>query len=426
VAGIACIKRNYSDLTVPACSNDALPKTNPIEQLERVVRDGRVVEQYQYDKCGNIVSMPGCNELRYGPGNQLLQAGSLRYEYDANGHIAARYENNGTTRYRYDFEGQLIEVRLPDGDICQYIYDAFGRRIAKSRNDAQTHFVWDDESLLEEIPTDHGPVEYLFIPETFFPLAHNIAGQTFLYNTNELGLPTEVFDEAGNLVRQPRYWAFGAIDDTEVPNIETPLRFAGQYRDAETGLYYNWFRYYAPDIGRYTSFDPLGMDAGIHGYQYTLNPVNWIDPFGLSKKIATLPHSMELARRRGVARMWAAERDRLRAGLKGSRNWTPSEQKIIKAGKAPPGWEGHHMKSVKHYYAKCKKIKNACKKKQAALQAQCRKEAKRLAESKTNLQPLKTGKGRAGRAGMKEPNEHLAAHRGNFCNATHGRFNVGW
>lgn len=36
------------------------------------------------------------------------------------------------------------------------------------------------------------------------------------------------------------------------------LRFPGQYYDRESGLFYNYHRYYAPVIGRYLSSDPLG------------------------------------------------------------------------------------------------------------------------------------------------------------------------
>jgi RHS repeat-associated protein len=60
------------------------------------------------------------------------------------------------------------------------------------------------------------------------------------------------------------------------------LRFPGQYFDAETGLHYNWHRYYDPSTGRYISADPIGLDGGMNLYLYTgANPVNFIDPMGL-------------------------------------------------------------------------------------------------------------------------------------------------
>jgi hypothetical protein len=37
------------------------------------------------------------------------------------------------------------------------------------------------------------------------------------------------------------------------------LRFAGQYYDGETGLHYNYFRYYDPGTGRYITADPIGI-----------------------------------------------------------------------------------------------------------------------------------------------------------------------
>ena len=69
------------------------------------------------------------------------------------------------------------------------------------------------------------------------------------------------------------------------------LRFQGQYFDAETGLHYNRFRYYDPDIERFVSQDPIGLAGGINNYQYAPNPVGWIDPLGLNKeKFCACPH----------------------------------------------------------------------------------------------------------------------------------------
>ncbi|WP_431019316.1 RHS repeat-associated core domain-containing protein [Burkholderia cepacia] len=60
------------------------------------------------------------------------------------------------------------------------------------------------------------------------------------------------------------------------------MRFQGQYLDRETGLHYNTFRFYDPDIGRFISPDPIGLMGGFNFYAYAPNSLGWVDPLGLS------------------------------------------------------------------------------------------------------------------------------------------------
>ena len=60
------------------------------------------------------------------------------------------------------------------------------------------------------------------------------------------------------------------------------MRFPGQYFDQESGLYYNRFRYYEPQTGRYLSSDPLGQRTGPNVYEYAHNsPLKFFDSYGL-------------------------------------------------------------------------------------------------------------------------------------------------
>ncbi|TXG82722.1 MAG: RHS repeat-associated core domain-containing protein, partial [Thermomicrobiales bacterium] len=75
-----------------------------------------------------------------------------------------------------------------------------------------------------------------------------------------------------------------ALDATEQTDaLEQNLRFQGQYLDRDTGLHYNTFRYYDPDVGRFISPDPTGLDGGENLYAYSANPLSWIDPWGWAK-----------------------------------------------------------------------------------------------------------------------------------------------
>lgn len=77
-------------------------------------------------------------------------------------------------------------------------------------------------------------------------------------------------------------------------NLKIRLRLPGQYEDTETGLFYNWNRYYDPTLGRYLQSEPVlllpnvvkaaafaGSSPSAYGYAWN-DPVSMIDPTGLS------------------------------------------------------------------------------------------------------------------------------------------------
>ena len=79
---------------------------------------------------------------------------------------------------------------------------------------------------------------------------------------------------------------FGELQAIQCDDVDCPIRYQGQWHDAETGLHYNRFRYYDPAVGRYISPDPIGLVGGLNVYQYAQNTLRWIDPYGLSNKPA--------------------------------------------------------------------------------------------------------------------------------------------
>ena len=112
------------------------------------------------------------------------------------------------------------------------------------------------------------------------------AGSSVLYyvHADHLNTPRVVTDQQHRVVwRWENQEPFGNNPPEENPSglgdFEFPLRFAGQYHDKETGLFYNYFRDYDPQTGRYVQSDPIGLAGGINPYLYVSgNPLIYRGP----------------------------------------------------------------------------------------------------------------------------------------------------
>jgi RHS repeat-associated protein len=90
-------------------------------------------------------------------------------------------------------------------------------------------------------------------------------------------------DEGGNIVWKAAYDPFGQAHVDPASTVTNNFRFPGQYYDEESGLHYNWYRYYDPRTGRYITADPIGIKRGTN-YLYLYvqnNPIRYTDPTGL-------------------------------------------------------------------------------------------------------------------------------------------------
>lgn len=85
--------------------------------------------------------------------------------------------------------------------------------------------------------------------------------EIFYQLNDHLDTPVRVADQYGNLVNDSKLEPFGNVAyEYSDPAFayENNFRFPGQYHDRETGLYYNWNRYYVPGFGRYIRADQVG------------------------------------------------------------------------------------------------------------------------------------------------------------------------
>ena len=91
-------------------------------------------------------------------------------------------------------------------------------------------------------------------------------------------------DSDGKLLWFGDYHGWGKLKtETNITNAHQPFRLQNQYCDAETGLHYNFFRYYEPDAGRFVNQDPIGLMGSINLYTFAPNTQKWIDSLGLNR-----------------------------------------------------------------------------------------------------------------------------------------------
>lgn len=77
------------------------------------------------------------------------------------------------------------------------------------------------------------------------------------------------------------YDAWGNITEDTNPGFQ-PFGYAGGIYDRNTGLVRFGARDYDPEVGRWTTKDPIGFHGGLNHYEYVSNdPINYIDPLGL-------------------------------------------------------------------------------------------------------------------------------------------------
>ncbi len=245
-------------------------------------------------------------DRRYSVGGQLFEsqdeAGDrIQYAYDAQGRLVESRSSAGAlSRFHWGAEGRLAAVTRPDGDSVRFVYDALGRRVAKRFRGRVTRWVWDGDVPLHEwtaledeatpgagspapeLDATEGPITWLFVPNSFSPLAKLTADRAESIVTDYLGTPMLMLNELGELT-----WA-GSVNGWGVASVtlgrpeDLPFRWAGQYADPETHLHYNRHRYYDPEQGQYVSRDPIGLAGGGALYAYVSDPLVLSDPLGLS------------------------------------------------------------------------------------------------------------------------------------------------
>ena len=288
------------------------------------IDDSKILKKYQYDDKGRLTTITpiaqtldrqnsSAQVIAYDDAGLPTQYGGYKLSYTA-GQPSQIKDDKGqlVAEYSYNDEGQRIKKTvyqkehepLATPETSYYVYeDSQLQHELDGQGNISRHYVYIGNTLTATLdyPKDqHGKVlgaeqsdislwtrgknwiGSLWSQDDAYPTINYVI-------TDYLGRPRQVRDGETNAVKwQFKPTAFGgqvdnSIDyNTKDSSYELNMRFPGQYEDTETGLYYNHWRYYDQDTGRYLSADPLGLGGGENLYSYVnATPTHFIDPPGL-------------------------------------------------------------------------------------------------------------------------------------------------
>ncbi|MCW8932070.1 MAG: RHS domain-containing protein, partial [Gammaproteobacteria bacterium] len=229
--------------------------------------------KYEYDGVGNRTKETKDNSLitlltYSATANQVDELNGIQSQtvtYDLNGNSTLLH--GMTLTYN---DANRLSTLVNGAQTANYLYNAYGERTIKIVSGLETQFIYNQNGkVIAEADASGNLIrEYVYYQSE--PMALIKYGQNagiYYYHRDHLGTPQRMTDQNQVVVWSADYDAFGQVS-LLVETVENPLRFAGQYYDDESGLHYNYHRYYDPSLGRYITSDPIGLNGGLNTYGY--------------------------------------------------------------------------------------------------------------------------------------------------------------
>ncbi|HEX8611004.1 MAG TPA: RHS repeat-associated core domain-containing protein [Telluria sp.] len=294
--------------TGTAPSPASLNQTFGYDELDRLTSysGNGTTQAYAYDASGNRTNAtfgansytntidPASNKLSAttGPGPAKTNI------YDGAGNLTS----DGTLVVTYNGRGRPYTIK--NGAVTVYqLFNGIGQRVLQSYGgglfayDEQGHLVGEynvstGKPMRETVYLGNLPVAVLTQSVTGTATTPSTATNVFYVHPDHLGTPRMITRPLDNKIvwRWDNGDPFGLMPPNENPSgagtFTFNMRMPGQYYDRNTNLFYNYYRDYDPQTGRYAQSDPIGLAGGINTYGYVGgNPVSRTDRKGLASSV---------------------------------------------------------------------------------------------------------------------------------------------
>ena len=247
---------------------------------------------YVYDAAGNRISQNVngvVTDYTTNALNEYTAVGGTTYTYDADGNTISETDSGGTTAFTYNKAGELTSETGPSGTY-QYAYDALGNVVSTIQNGIVSDYINDPLSLLvsgqplTSIAQVDGPngTNQTTYDYGLGLAATTSAGATSFYLSDANGDITGLTGSGGHIQSINDYEPFGTLLYS-AGQAQSQFGYSGVYGSpaSENGLISMRARQYDPQLGRFLTRDPFGVDGGSNLYRYASNsPADNIDPTG--------------------------------------------------------------------------------------------------------------------------------------------------
>ena len=268
--------------TVKGLPGEAKPAYT-YDASDRLAKAGTTA--YGYDAAGNLTQV-GTSTNTFNAGDELTATSTgTTYAYNEDGERTEAEPAAGpTTSYSYDQAANLTAVKRPAQGTTPAIEDAYtyngqGLRVSQSSTAGTSFLTWDATESLPLVLAD-GTNYYVYGPEGLAFEQISGGGAVLYLHHDQQGSTRLLTGSTGTTEGSFAYGAYGGLT-ASTGAATTPLGYAGQYANGDTGLTYLRARSYDAASGQFTTPDPMLASTG-EPYAYAGDdPINSSDPSGL-------------------------------------------------------------------------------------------------------------------------------------------------